>query len=285
MKRVALVVASVILLFFSMSASALSGAQAVVQTPSATRLTLPAGTQVELAVTAPVWARSAKPGDSLFTQTTFPVTSGSHIAIPAGAYIQGRLLAITRPSRKSNRATIQVLFTRIIFANGYVIVLPGSSGDGPAAATAAQLSIQVSPSNDLLLDNGAELEMTLAAPVSIEAAAASNAVAASQPLQPGKLRSASLCRPTPGDPGTPGTADTVIPGSPGTPDTTIPGGPDMPDIVIPGTPATPDTVIPGTPGTPGFPGTSCPAPPLVVASDPLALPPQPTQPLPQSSPN
>lgn len=283
MNRVAGVVASCFLAF-PFTPLAFAG-QTAAQIPSADSLLLPSGTHVELAVTAPVWARTAKPGDPLFAQTTFPITSGSRIAIPAGSYVQGRLLELTRPSRKASRATIQVLFTRIIFANGYVVSLPYSSVVGSPEPSAVQLSVQVTPANDLLLDNGAEVEMTLAAPLQIDAAAASAAVALSQPIQPGKLRSASLCRPTPGDPGTPGTPDTVIPGSPGTPDTTIPGGPNMPDIVIPGTPATPDTVIPGSPGSPGFPGTSCPAPPLVVASDPLALSPQQSQPLLQSSPD
>jgi hypothetical protein len=78
-----------------------------------------------------------------------------------------------------------------------------------------------------------------------------------------QFKSATLCRPIPGTPGSP---DTVIPGTPGTPPTVIPGGPGMPDTVIPGIPGTPSTTIPGSPGTPG---TVCPGPP-VVTSNPKA---------------
>ena len=238
---------------------------------------LPAGTRIELAVTAPVWAKTARPGDPLYTQTNFPVTIGDSIAIPAGTYVEGRIEAVTPPTRKTSRAELRIAFTKIIFANGYTIVLPDvllapatSSPDAGPAATVALVTAETTTANDLLLDNGAQIEMTLAAPLAQDARQVANAVPLSRAPEPGKFTSATLCRPTPSTPGTPGTSDTVIPGSPGTPSTTIPGGPNMPDITIPGTPATPDTVIPGSPGTPGFAGTVCPAAPIVISSVPVA---------------
>ncbi len=237
-------------------------------------VTLPAGTKVELVVTAPVWAKTAKASDPIYLQTTFPVATGSRIAIPAGTYVQGTLLSATRPTRKLKQAELQVLFTKIIFANGYAVALPAAPtvipADGPAA-TASKITVQETTTNDLLLDNGAQIEMTLAAPLPLDAAQTSAAIAVTLPPTPDSMRSATLCRPTEGTPGTLGTPDTVIPGSPGTPSTTIPGGPGMPDITIPGTPPTPDTVIPGTQGSPGSPGTSCPAVPMVTASEPLPV--------------
>jgi hypothetical protein len=133
----------------------------------------------------------------------------------------------------------------------------------------------VTPANDLLLDNGAEVEMTLGAPLQLNAKQVAQSIPLSRLPQPGQLKSATTCRNVPGSPGTQGTSDTVIPGSPGTPDTVIPRGPGMPDTVIPGTPATPDTVIPGSPGTSGTPDYICPATPLVISSTPVNN--QPTQ--------
>lgn len=275
MARVAVVVA---LFAFGLIAIAQTGAAQAPTDPQNTsaQITLPAGTAVELAVTAPIWARNAKAGDPLYMQVIFPAGVSDSIAIPAGTYVQGKLLSVTKPTRKNNRATIDVLFSKIIFANGYTVALSDAASD--VNAPAATLNVQASPSNDLLLDNGAQVEMTLAAPLSFDTAQIAQALPLSRPIDPGKFQSATLCRPTPGTPGTPGTSDTIIPGTPGTPSTTIPGGPGMPDIVIPGTPSTPDTVIPGTPGTPGFAGTSCPAPPMVTASNPLILPPAPITP-------
>ena len=252
-------------------------------------LTIPAGGKIDLAVIRPVWARTTKPGDTLYAQTTFPVVAGNRIAIPPGTYVMGTIEKLTPPTRRSGRAQLQVLFTKIIFVNGYVLTLPGATSaiaipPGPAALSGASaapqgtprtliaIEVQVSRANHLLLDNGAQIEITLTAPLSVDAKRAAAAVPLSRAPQPGQFKSASLCRPIPGSPGTPGTPDTVIPGSQGTPDTVIPGGPGMPDIVIPGTPATPDTVIPGSPGTPGTSDILCPSPPIVLSCKPVATP-------------
>ena len=257
-------------------------------TSSLTSIKIPAGTKVELVVMRPEWAQSAKNGDIIYARTSFPTVFGGAMAIPAGTYVEGTIESVTLPTRKFDRAEIQVLFTKIIFANGYTVQLPGATTTPPApaatpttSATPAQgetliaITIQVYPSNDLLLDNGAEVEMTLGAPLQLDAKQVAQSIPLSRMPQPGQLKSATLCRDIPGSPGTPGTPDTVIPGSPGTPDTVIPGGPDMPDTVIPGTPATPDTVIPGSPGTPDDPGYTCPTKPLVISSTPFNN--QPTQ--------
>jgi hypothetical protein len=243
----------------------------------AAQIVVPAGTKMELAVTMPVRVISAAPGNLLYAQTDFPVIARNRVVIPAGAYVQGRIEAVTRPTRRSDHAGIDVLFTKIVFANGYVVGLPlpiSGSGAQQTPATAARLTIEASQANDLLLDNGAQIEMTLAAPLALDAGQVAASIALSRTPAPGKFKSATLCRPTPGFPGTPGTPDTVIPGDPGTPDTTVPGGPGMPDITIPGTPPSPPTVIPGDPGTPDTPGTSCPAAPIVVRSEPIVLTPE-----------
>ena len=278
------------LILYSAAASAIQGWPAPSQrnssqidsavTPSA--FTLPAGTKVDLALIVPVWARKVRLGDPLYAQTNFPVVTGNRVAIPAGTWVQGRIEGTTLPTRRQNRAELQVLFTRIVFANGYTIALPDLPGESASTlgvnsppstsiATAASITIEASTSNDLLLDNGAQIEMTLAAPLALDSGQIANAIPLTRPPEPGKFKSATLCRSTPGSPGTPGSPDTVIPGSPGTPSITIPGGPGMPDTTIPGTPATPDTVIPGSPGTPGTPGSACPAAPIVLSSVPVIL--------------
>jgi hypothetical protein len=257
--------------------------QAEAAQPSATdaslSVTLSAGTKVELLVTRPVRTLTAKAGDVIYAQTSFPVVLGTGIAIPAGTYVEGTIESVTRPTRRTNRAEIEVLFTKIIFANGYVVPLPGdpditgtTPGAGPQsedAETLIAITIQATTANDLLLDNGADVEMTLAAPLALDAEQIAEAIPLSRTPQPGQFKSATQCRNIPGSPGMPGTPDTVIPGSPGTPDITIPGGPGMPDTTIPGTPATPPTVIPGSPGTPGTPDTICPAAPMVISCAPV----------------
>lgn len=247
--------------------------------PASTVITLPTGTRIEVAVVNPVWLKTAKAGDPLYTQVDFPVLAGKAVAIPAGTYVQGTIQSVTRPSRFKGRAEIQALFTTLVFANDYAAQLPDASSPSPALL---KLNISVSASSDLLLDNGAQFNIILPAPLTLDTKQVAAAVAASRPVDLGSFKTATLCRPTPGipgSPGTPGTPDTVIPGSPGTPPTVIPGAPGQPPTVIPGTPATPDTVIPGSPGTPstpGYPGRSCPSAPMVITSELVpAAPPNP----------
>jgi hypothetical protein len=291
-RRFEAVLLSISLLGFPVSGSAIQNQSTLTQPSPAsapTSITLPAGTKIELVVTRPEWAQSAKDGDTVYAQTSFPTIAGNGMAIPAGTYVQGTIKDVTRPTRKFDRAEIQVLFTKIIFANGYTVELPGGTSAMPAPATAPTstnsptrgdpqaaegetlitITVQVTTANDLLLDNGAEVEMTLGAPLQLDAKQIAQSIPLSRAPQPGQLKSATRCRDIPATPGTPGSPDTVIPGSPGTPDTVIPGGPGMPDTVIPGTPSTPDTVIPGSPGTAGDSGYICPAKPLVISCTPV----------------
>jgi hypothetical protein len=267
-------------------------------TVASAAFTVPAGTKVVLAMRNPVWAKTAKVGDTVYTQVIFPVAVNNQIAIPAGAYVLGQIDALTRPSLFSPRAQFLMHFTQLIYPNGYTVVFQPSpwvasasvtqAGAGSETASAqpanpqtnsssgvlmiqaaiANVYVQVSSRSDILLDNGTQIEMVLQNPVSLDAARVGDSIRRFKGPQVGPVATSSLCRPTPGTPGTP---DTVIPGTPGTagtPDTVIPGGPGTPDTVIPGTPATPgtpDTVIPGTPGTSGV---ACPDPPYVLSTPP-----------------
>ncbi|HTX14915.1 MAG TPA: hypothetical protein VMD77_06445 [Candidatus Baltobacteraceae bacterium] len=233
-------------------------------------IVVPAGTTVPLAITQAVMAATAKPGESVFAQTAFPVTADGQMAIPSGTYVQGQIDTLKKPGIFSPHAEFQIHFTQIIFANGYTINLSSSQNlTDPAddiIPAVASVYVAVSDRNDVLLDNGAQIEMVLQQPLQLLASSVVAAVRVAKPLPLGPMNSASRCRFIPGTPGTPDTVIPGTPGTPGTPDTVIPGVDGAPDTVIPGTPATPgtpDTVIPGTPATPDIP---CPGPPVVTVS-------------------
>ena len=238
---------------------------------------LPAGTSVFLALTNPVMTGSAKAGDSIYAETTFPVAANTRMAIPAGTDVQGVIDAVARPGKFSTHAQLQIHFTKVIFTNGYTVELPSPPDAGATplpndvAAAVANPYVLVSPRSDVLLDNGTQIEMVLQVPLLLDSARVAAAARESQPYAADRFCSASRCRPTPGWPGTPDTVIPGTPGTPGTPPTVIPGAPGTPDIVIPGipaTPGTPATVMPGSPATPGIP---CPGPPLVTANSKVQL--------------
>jgi hypothetical protein len=265
----------------------LQGRPQAVSATSKSRIVVPAGTTVALALTRPVLTKTANPGDSIYAETVFPVAVNNQMAIPPGTYVEGQIDTLTRPGWLSPHAHFQIHFTKIIFAAGYTIQLRGTQSMAnvqPPASTASAVTgkhnaraedviaavadtyVDVSSASDVLLDNGSQIEMILQVPLRLNAASVADSVRRSNPAPIPQFKSATQCRPTPG---TPGTSDTVIPGTPGTsgtPDIVIPGAPGMPDTVIPGIPATqgtPGTVISGTPGTPGI---SCPGPPVVTSN-------------------
>jgi hypothetical protein len=225
-------------------------------------LLLPAGTNVSLALTRPLWMRSAKAGDDVYAMTAFPVSADNQIAIPAGTYVAGLIDELTKPGRFSSHAEVHIRFTKLVFANGYTILLD------TAPPAISNLRVQVSYNSDILLDNGAPMEMLLGTALPLDAARAADASRVSKPPELTQFRTASRCVPTAG---TPGSAPTVIPGTPGTsgtPPTVIPGGPGFPPTVIPGTPGTPGTPPTVIPGSSGTSGVACPAPPVVIQQAP-----------------
>lgn len=265
------------------SAQATPGPQALPAAPPANQssapsptITVPAGTLVELALTQPVLTRSAKPGDQIYAITAFPVAINNQMAIPPGTYVQGQIDSLAPPKTFSPHAEFQIHFTKLIFENGYVLNFAGpqnisTTSAGPSAVSPGDVipavavpHVQVTSANDVLLDNGAQIEMILQLALELNRISVGMAAAQAVPIEFSQFKSATMCRSYPGTPGTSGTVIPGTPGTPGTPPTVIPGAPGTPPIVIPGTPGTPGTpptVIPGTSGTPGY---YCPPPPVVT---------------------
>ena len=56
---------------------------------SGERVTVPAGTRFAVVLENGISTRSAKPGDSLYFRTSFPVTENNRIIVPVGSYLRG----------------------------------------------------------------------------------------------------------------------------------------------------------------------------------------------------
>jgi hypothetical protein len=113
------------------------------QTPAAAQketLTIPAGTRVALTLTNPIWARTAKPGDSVRAVTAFPVTIGTQVMIPPGTYVEGSLERVIKRDSRGFPA-LQAHFTRIVFSNGYAVALEGAMAQARAETPGADLPV------------------------------------------------------------------------------------------------------------------------------------------------
>lgn len=121
----------------------LASISVVAQTPATTtessdghgakQIVVPAGTQVLLHLKSPIDTKSAKVGDGVYCQTSFPVTQDNVAVIPAGTYVKGQIAEVRRAGRIKGRAEILFHFTTMIFPNGYTVDLPGTLENEPGA--------------------------------------------------------------------------------------------------------------------------------------------------------
>ncbi|HEY2392216.1 MAG TPA: hypothetical protein VGK22_13670 [Candidatus Angelobacter sp.] len=101
--------------------------------PAIRQMIVPAGTQVLLSLKSPITTKSARVGDGVYCQTSFPVTQDNVTVIPAGTYVKGQIAEVKRAGRIKGRAEILFHFTTLIFPNGYTIDLPGALENEPGA--------------------------------------------------------------------------------------------------------------------------------------------------------
>lgn len=98
------------------------------QTPPAVQkpvFTVPVGTRIPLTLMNPIWAKTAKPGDSVRAVAAFPVTIGTQVMIPPGTYVEGSLEKVVKRDSTGYPA-LRAHFTKMVFSNGYAVALEGA---------------------------------------------------------------------------------------------------------------------------------------------------------------
>jgi hypothetical protein len=97
------------------------------------KITVPSGTRLGVVLQNGISTRSAKPGDSVYLQTSFPITQNNRIIIPVGSYLRGELTESKRPGRVKGRGEFRMRLNTLIFPNGYTVDLnaaPRSADSG-----------------------------------------------------------------------------------------------------------------------------------------------------------
>ena len=100
---------------------------------SGEKIIVPSGTRVGVVLQNGISTRSAKAGDSVYLQTSFPITQNNHIVIPVGSYLRGELLEAKRPGRIKGRGEFRMRLDTLILPNGYTVDLraaPRSADSG-----------------------------------------------------------------------------------------------------------------------------------------------------------
>jgi type IV secretion system protein VirB10 len=90
-------------------------------TPSGEKILVPAGTRLGVVLENGISTRDAKPGDSVYMHTSFPITQNNRVVIPIGSYIQGEILESKRPGRIKGKGELRMRLDRLILPNGYTV--------------------------------------------------------------------------------------------------------------------------------------------------------------------
>ena len=100
---------------------------------SGERILVPAGTRLGVVLENGISTRSAKPGDSVYFQTSFPITQNNRVIIPVGSYLRGELLESKRPGRVKGKGEFRLRLDTLILPTGYTVNLnatPRSADSG-----------------------------------------------------------------------------------------------------------------------------------------------------------
>jgi len=103
------------------------------QAGSGEKVIVPAGTRVGVVLQNGISTRSARPGDSVYLQTSFPITIDNRIVIPVGSYLRGELIESKRPGRVKGRGEFRMRLNTLILPTGYTVDLnaaPRSADSG-----------------------------------------------------------------------------------------------------------------------------------------------------------
>lgn len=186
---------------------AVAGLLAACAYPAPAQLTVPADTKISLRLTAPLDSRAVHPGDAVRARVAFPVTTGDTVAIPPGTYVEGRIEKVTRrgrhagfqirftqltyvngytaplPAAADTRAALaQPLIASPEMANGFAPQQPQpfpklsidrgaiiGAAVGIAAIGVTTVVLLARRGHTTVLPAGAAMEITLTAPVTLDA--------------------------------------------------------------------------------------------------------------------
>lgn len=96
-------------------------------------IVIPAGSKIPLALKQAISTKNAREGDAVYAETVFPFVVNERVLVPAGTYIQGKIMHAEHAGRSKKRAEMLIHFTSMIYPTGYTVMLPGSVDNTPGA--------------------------------------------------------------------------------------------------------------------------------------------------------
>jgi len=100
-------------------------------------VTVPSGTRIGVTLENGISTGTAKPGDSVYFRTSFPITINNKVVVPVGSYLRGEITESKRPGRVKGRGELRLKLNTLVFPNGYTVDLNAEphSADGGQTKT------------------------------------------------------------------------------------------------------------------------------------------------------
>src|SRR2546430_12143522 len=86
------------------------------ETAAQKTLTVPAGQKLLMQLKSGINTKTAKPGDGVYMETSFPVSIDNTMAIPAGTYVQGVIDNVKRSGRDRKSTRLNSSHSQISYA-------------------------------------------------------------------------------------------------------------------------------------------------------------------------
>ena len=108
------------------------------QAKSGEHIIVPIGTRIGVTLENGISTATAKPGDSVYFRTSFPITINSKVVVPVGSYLRGEVSDSKRPGHVKGKGELRLRLNTLIFPNGYTVDMnaePHSTDSGSKTKT------------------------------------------------------------------------------------------------------------------------------------------------------
>ncbi|HKD73120.1 MAG TPA: hypothetical protein VKB61_13360 [Candidatus Acidoferrum sp.] len=105
------------------AASAPRSAPAPRPPSSAQTVLVPSGTRFGVTLENGISTATAKPGDSVYMRTSFPITINNKVVVPVGSYLRGEITDSKRPGRVKGKGELRLRLNTMVLPNGYTVDL------------------------------------------------------------------------------------------------------------------------------------------------------------------
>lgn len=109
-----------------------------VQTTAVAHVMVPTGTRIGVVLENGISTATAKPGDSVYFRTSFPITINNRVVVPVGTYLRGEISDSKRPGHIKGKGELRLHLNTMILPNGYTVDMkagPHSTDSGSQTTT------------------------------------------------------------------------------------------------------------------------------------------------------